>query len=190
MNDLKTLLHLIQSMPQEFWFILIPGGLIVFASWWGTKKHLLCTLEAGRHLKRIKKLQKPDHQVAYLRKVNPFVFEEMILTAIKRQGHQIKRNKRYTGDGGIDGRCFIKGKEYLIQAKRYSNHINAQHVIEFAGICKRHNAKGLFVHTGKTGAKSKDVAHRTNIEMISGERLLNLLLNKPKEHSQNRKNMM
>lgn len=77
------------------------------------------------------------------------------------------RNKRYTGDGGIDGRCNINGSDYLIQSKRYKSHINP-----------------AFVHTGKTGAKSKQIAQDENLEMISGQRLLNLLLNQPKEHSQ------
>ncbi len=182
-NDLKPLLHVAEHLPPESLWVLLVAIVLLFAGWWGKKRHLLCTLEAHQELKRIR--NKPaDHQMTHLRQVNPFVFEEMILTAIKRQGHKIQRNKRYTGDGGIDGRCTINGQDFLIQAKRYKAHINPQHVIEFAGICKRQNKRGLFVHTGKTGAKSKSVAQNTNLEMISGQRLLNLLLNQPKGHTQ------
>ena len=63
------------------------------------------------------------------------IFEEMILTALKKRGHKIIRNKKYTGDGGLDGQITMNGVEYLIQAKRYKNHINAAHVREFALIC-------------------------------------------------------
>lgn len=183
LNDLKQLLQVIEHLPPEVWPVLIVVALLLFTGWWGRQRHLLCTLEAHQELKRLR--GKPaNHQMTHLRQVDPFVFEEMILTAIKRQGHKIQRNKRYTGDGGIDGRSTIKGKDYLVQAKRYKAHINPQHVIEFAGICKRQGKRGLFVHTGKTGAKSKSVAHNTNLEMISGQRLLNLLLNNPKGHSQ------
>ncbi len=99
----------------------------------------------------------------------------MILTALKRKGHKIIRNKRYTGDGGIDGQVFMKGVHYLIQAKRYKGHINPAHVIAFAAICKRRNKRGLFVHTGKTGKKSKQVVSNTKMVMISGTKLLDLL---------------
>lgn len=181
LNDLKPLLQMLEHIPLHVWPLIGLAALLIFACKWGQQRHLLCTLEASQQLKRLK--GKPaDHQMTQLRQINPFVFEEMILTAIKAQGHSITRNKRYTGDGGIDGQCNINGVDYLIQAKRYSNHINPAHVIEFAGICKRRNKKGLFVHTGKTGAKSKQVAKNTKIEMISGQRLLNLLLNQPKEH--------
>jgi restriction system protein len=182
-SDLKPVLQMMGKLPVESWWVLLAVSILLFCGWWGKKRHLLCTLEAHQELKRIR--GKPaDHQITHLRGVDPFVFEEMILTAIKRQGHKIQRNKRYTGDGGIDGRCTINGQDFLVQAKRYKAHINPQHVIEFAAICKRQNKRGLFVHTGKTGAKSKSVAQNTNLEMISGQRLLNLLLNQPKGHEQ------
>lgn len=182
-NDLKPLLQMMEKLPVEVWWVMLAASILLFCGWWGKKRHLLCMLEAYQELKRIRG-KAADHQMTHLRQVDPFVFEEMILTAIKRQGHKIQRNKRYTGDGGVDGRCYINGKDYLIQAKRYKAHINPQHVIEFASICRRHNKRGLFVHTGKTGAKSKQVAQNTNLEMISGQRLLNLLLNQPKGHEQ------
>lgn len=182
-NDLKPLLQVIETLPPEWWWFLLATTILLFAGWWEKKRHLLCTLEAHQELKRIRG-RPADHQITHLRGVDPFVFEEMILTAIKRHGHKIQRNKRYTGDGGIDGRCTINGQDFLVQAKRYKAHINPQHVVEFAAICKRQNKRGLFVHTGKTGAKSKSVAKSTNLEMISGQRLLNLLLNQPKGHEQ------
>lgn len=174
LNNLKRHLILLDDLPVEVWVFIFASVVIVFATWWGKQRHLLCKLEAHQELKKLKG-KTPDYQMTYLRGVNPFVFEEMILTAIKRQGFKIQRNKRYTGDGGIDGRCFINGKEYLIQAKRYKGHINPAHVIEFSAICKRLGKKGLFVHTGKTGAKSKRVAVNTNLEIISGDRLIKLL---------------
>ncbi len=180
LNDLRPLLQMLEHIPLHVWPLIGLALFFIIACKWGQQRHLLCKLESYQQLKRLK--GKPaDHQITHLRQVDPFVFEEMILTAIKKQGHSITRNKRYTGDGGIDGQCTINGVDYLIQAKRYTNHINPAHVIEFAGICKRRNKKGLFVHTGKTGAKSKQIAQNTKIEMISGQRLLNLLLNQPKD---------
>ncbi len=71
----------------------------------------------------------------------------------------------------------IIGKyRYLIQAKRYRGHIALQHVQEFEKLLKRHNCRGLFCHTGKTGAGSKSVSIASErMEIISGQRLIDLL---------------
>jgi restriction system protein len=105
------------------------------------------------------------------------IFLHFHATVNKRQGHKIKRNKRYSHDGGIDGEVIIKNKQYLIQAKRYTNHINPKHVQDFIKICRKRRKKGLFIHTGITGKKSKSLAQNSNIEIINGERLTNMLTN-------------
>lgn len=114
-------------------------------------------------------------QFGFLRYTDPFVFEEMILTAFKHAGFKIKRNKRYTGDGGIDGVIFINGQRILIQAKRYKAHINAAHVTAFQTICKKQGCHGLFIHTGKTGKQSWRNREKV-VDIISGERMLDLLV--------------
>ena len=91
----------------------------------------------------------------YMRGLDPFVFEEMILDTFKERRLKIVRNKRYSGDGGLDGQCFIARKRVLIQAKRYKNHIKPEHVREFIDLCNRRKTAGLFIHCGKTGPSSK-----------------------------------
>ena len=179
LNALKPVLQLAEQTPFEIRVFFVLFGFLLFAIKWGQKRHLLCVLSASQELKRIKRLETPQKQLTALRGVNPFVFEEMILTAIKRRGHKITRNKKYTGDGGIDGRCQIKGVDYLIQAKRYKNHINPAHVQEFAQICRRQGKNGLFIHTGKTGKKSQGIINNNDIELISGDRLLKMLFKSP-----------
>ena len=104
------------------------------------------------------------------------MFEEMILTSLKKKDFIIVRNDGYTGDGGIDGRAYYKDQHYLIQAKRYKGHIKAQDIVAFAKICERRKGKGLFVHTGKTGDTAKEAAKKVDVEIVSGVRLLELLL--------------
>lgn len=121
----------------------------------------------------------PQRQFGYLRSksVDPFVFEEAILTALKRRKVNILRNERYTGDGGVDGKAWVNGKLVLIQAKLYSGHISAQHVKDFVGLCDKQKSFGLFVHTGRTGALSREVVmSNRNIDIVSGKRVLDLLL--------------
>lgn len=126
-------------------------------------------------MKKLNALETPQEKFYYLRGLDAFVFEEMILTSLKRQGYIIVRNDGYTGDGGVDGRAYLNGQHYLIQAKRYSGNIKAKDVEDFAKICKRRKGKGLFIHTGKTGDTAKQAALDLNVEIISGARLLKLL---------------
>jgi restriction system protein len=122
-------------------------------------------------------------QLTYLRKIDPFVFEELILNAYQQKGVKVIRNKRYTGDGGIDGKIIINGKLILIQAKRYKSYIAKHQILEFVDVVKKNNSDGgYFIHTGKTSAnnfnlvKEINTANNLNIKVISGEKLLSLIL--------------
>lgn len=120
----------------------------------------------------------PEYIFGMLRKTNPFVFEELLLQAFAAHGFKVKHNKRYTGDGGIDGVVYdTKGDQYLIQAKRYKNAINPSHVAAFATLVKNQAVRGFFIHTGRTGQKSYANSSQ-QISIISGQRLLNLLQGK------------
>lgn len=117
--------------------------------------------------------------MGYLRKIDPFLFEELILTVIEKDKLKIKRNKRYTGDGGIDGKFYIGRQLYLVQAKRYKNHINLQHVKDFIEVCDKYKAKGVFIHTGKTGGGVKShLLDNPTLKIISGSNLLEFILQK------------
>lgn len=101
----------------------------------------------------------------------------MILLAFKKKGYKIYRNKRYTGDDGIDGKIKKDGESFLIQAKRYSDYINLQHVKDFSSICELQNKKGFFIHTGKTGSEVYKVLEQNkNINIISGKKLYTLFI--------------
>jgi restriction system protein len=114
--------------------------------------------------------------LAYLRKIDPFVFEEVILSAIKIQKLKIKRNSRYTGDGGIDGQFWANRKHYLIQAKRYKGYITKSHVVEFKNLCSKNKTLGVFIHTGKIGKQTK-LEFTNEMKSISDQELVDFLRN-------------
>lgn len=119
--------------------------------------------------------------IAYLRQIDPYVFEEMVLTALERQGGIIERNLRYSGDGGIDGRCRLYGELYLVQAKRYRGSIQTQHLRDLSDAIAREGADGgLFVHTGKTPSAAYHVmALDPRITLVSGQDLVDLVRGVP-----------
>ena len=176
-EDLQSVFALGRFIPPELWISVLAVAFWLFAIRWDKKRHLLCRWAATQQLKRLQRFATQEERITHLRGVNPYVFEEMILSALKQRGYPIKRNKRYSGDGGIDGQAIIGSHCYLIQAKRYANHINPAHVQSFALLCKRRGKRGLFVHTGKTGQKSARIARFSEIEIISGDRLLNMFNN-------------
>jgi restriction system protein len=129
---------------------------------------------AKKALRRVRRIDNTDQQIAYLRKIDPFIFEELVLWVLKDQGHRIKRNKRYTGDGGIDGQVWIKGKRHLVQAKRYSGYIRKSHLTDFDDLCKRRRCKGLFVHTGILGGGSEGNETK-RVTILGGKSFLEVL---------------
>lgn len=112
--------------------------------------------------------------IAYLRRIDPLVFEETVLTAFEAIGYKVVRNRRYTGDGGVDGHVIIDGRRVPIQAKRYAAHIDHEHVRAFSRHAERVGL-GLFIHTGRTGEGAWDARRGTAVQIISGQRLVALI---------------
>lgn len=147
------------------------------------KKHLNNIEYASQVLQQFRSITpivKLPIVIATLRKISPYVFEELVLTCCLEQGWEIQRNFRYTGDGGIDGRVLILGKLYVIQVKRYANHINAEHIKDFLYCIEHERASGgFFVHSGITGRLSKELIRRSDkIILVSGQKLVNFVLGK------------
>jgi restriction system protein len=135
---------------------------------------------AGRVLARLKTLGGDGQRLIYLRKINPYVLEELLLTAFEQQGHEVVRNPSYSGDGGLDGQVVIDGRTWLIQAKRYRRSISPQHVAAFIRLLESRNQPGFFIHTGRTGPKSRELNRDCAlIYIVSGQQLLDLLAGLP-----------
>lgn len=134
-------------------------------------KHSKKIKQADKVLKKIAKFENPGAVIKYLRQIDPYVFEELLLSAFKKQGIKIKRNLRYSGDGGIDGKIFIEGKMHYVQAKRYQSFVSKVHISEFSDLCKRKDVGGFFIHTGKT----PNFNIPNNITLLSGIRLVKLI---------------
>lgn len=132
-------------------------------------------------LKLIKKInqpsfkERPDRLFSYVCKLDPFVFEELLLLSFKYRGIKVIHNKRYTHDLGIDGKVILEGRRYALQAKRYTKHINPEHINRFKqDIISNRCDGGFFIHCGTSG---KGVYQNldSSIHLISGTALHQLL---------------
>ena len=163
------------TLPIILIFLMLCLYYIYFFVRPKSKRHTRNIKHADVVIKKITTFSYEGAKLNYLRKIDPFVFEEIILTGFEKNGYEIKRNKKYTDDGGIDGKIYKDGKLFLIQAKRYSSAINPKHVEEFANVIIQNNAHGgFFVHTGRTGNMSKEHTSDSLI-IISGDSLLKLI---------------
>ncbi|MEN4170682.1 restriction endonuclease [Serratia marcescens] len=140
------------------------------------RRHRRYQATATRVLARLPLLGGDGQRLAYLRKINPYVFEELLLLAFERQGYAVIRNASYSGDGGLDGQVMIKGKTYLIQAKRYGRAITPSHITRFGALLRHHHCQGFFIHTGRTGQLSHALLqNHPHVHLVSGQKLLALL---------------
>ncbi|WP_081850775.1 restriction endonuclease [Kosakonia radicincitans] len=138
---------------------------------------------ASRVLLRLQQLPFDGQRLAYLRKINPYVFEEMILTALEIRGFPVRRNVRYSGDGGIDGQFWVGSQRWIVQAKRFSSAVRPEHIRDFGELARREKCRGLFVHTGRTGQLSvAGFQDYPEIFLVSGSSLLQLLAGENIDH--------
>ncbi|SUI42050.1 restriction endonuclease [Serratia liquefaciens] len=140
------------------------------------RRHRRYRAAAVRVLQRLPQLGGDGQRLAYLRKINPYVFEELLLLAFERQGYAVIRNTSYSGDGGLDGQVIIGDQKYLIQAKRYGRAITPSHIKGFGALLRHHHCQGFFIHTGRTGQLSRALLqNHPNVHLVSGQKLLALL---------------
>lgn len=113
-----------------------------------------------------------------LRRMNPFVFEELILHGFADRGWRVQRNTSYILDGGTDGTFWFEGDRFLVQVKRYRYAIDPAHLEAFIKVVERQQAAGgVFVHTGSTCPHSRElVRQHSRIVLLSGARLVSFLL--------------
>ena len=143
------------------------------------RKHKNKIITADKVILKVKSFEgefRNQRTLSYLRKIDPYVFEELILNCFELKGFKVIRNKSYSGDGGLDGMVIETNKKFLIQAKRYSNSIKTSHIEDFSTLIFNTNADGgYFIHTGKTSVKAYDNYKNSNIKIISGQKLIDFI---------------
>ena len=122
----------------------------------GLPRHVYNVRRSRQVLRAIRSFTEPGvagRCFSYLRQVDPLVFEEVVLSALEDAGAFVLRNRRYTGDGGVDGVVWMATHGWIaVQVKRYSGYINLQHVLKFAQAVRHGKfGGGLLVHTGRSG---------------------------------------
>jgi len=167
--------------------IRLLSRLINMARLAGLPNHRRNVRRSRRVLRAIRRFREPGMAarcLCYLRQVEPMVFEEVVMSALEDAGLLVLRNRSYSGDGGVDGAVWGPKNGWLaVQVKRYSSHIHRGHLLDFRDVIHRRNFDGgLFVHTGRSGAGAYAFLPDSGIILLSGERLITLLLQRKLVH--------
>lgn len=186
-----SILHAIQPLLQPEWEMLALLVLAVLCVGKALdllrgrrpgareRRHAFHQRDARRVRAKLDELESNAQRLAYLRKIHPLTFEELLLDVAEARGCPIERNERYTGDGGVDGRLEWQGQTVLVQAKRYQNHVRAADVAEFVELVRRSGTQGWFIHTGRTGKGAIEAVRGTPVRIVSGDRLLKWVTEDP-----------
>lgn len=152
-----------------------------FIRLYGRPDHQRRVRAARRVLRVLRRIGREGAQArifAYVRQIDALTFEEVVLSALEDAVYLVLRNQRYSGDGGIDGAFWHSSCGWCaIQVKRYRSYIDRKDVIGFSRAIR--DAKfdgGVFVHCGRSGAGVYDVLRESNVVLLSGERLVKLML--------------
>ncbi|PSU19829.1 hypothetical protein CTM97_18605 [Photobacterium phosphoreum] len=137
---------------------------------------------ADKVILRLAEIEYDGQRINYLKKINPYVFEEFVLTMFEVDGYKIKRSESYSGDGGYDGEVFRKpvssNRIFTTRMERIlvqSKHIKRDHVNGFILLCAKEKCPGYFVHCGKTPLELFHHALKHNVRIISGYALLRMI---------------
>ena len=152
--------------------VRVASRVVNGARLWGRRRHGSNVAYSRVVLARLTALPNEGAVINYLRKVDPFVVEEVVLTLLEERGIFVLRNRAYTGDGGVDGSFWWPGRGWhAIQCKRYSSAVKASHAREFCDLVKRQYRGGVFAHTGRTGDMTQEAMAAPSLFVLSGSTL-------------------
>ena len=111
-----------------------------------------------------------------LMRMNPYQFEKVVGDYYRECGYVVHQTKR-TNDGGKDLVMYKGGQTYYVVIKRYAknNSIQRPLIQKLVGACHPAGARGIFVTTSYFSSGAISEARRSNIELIDGKRLMQLL---------------
>ena len=124
----------------------------------------------------------PEHKripriLRTLRDISPYLFEEIIISALQHHDFTVTRYSTYSGPGGLDGTFTCERGRFILHAKCNRGNVSGVHIRRLGQAIKRRRANGgLLIHTGRTPPTAyKLIKPGSPIIILSGERLADLM---------------
>ena len=105
-------------------------------------------------------------------------FEAVVVEGFRRRGYSVQEQARASADGGIDLMLRKAGGKFLVQFKQWKTaKVGAKPIRELLGFIAANDAAGgFFVTSGTYTDEAREVAKRSNIELMDGPALEQLVL--------------
>jgi len=107
-------------------------------------------------------------------------FEQLVGETYYRKGYRVSENALKGADDGIDLWLRKNGYDVLVQCKHWKQNVGVSTVREHLGVVHAYKARhGIIVSSSGFTAAARDFAQQTGIELVSGEKLVQLMCDSP-----------
>lgn len=116
-----------------------------------------------------------------IQNLDPFAFERLCARLLKAAGYEDAEPTRESKDEGIDGIGYLSlgliRFKVAFQSKRFKdgNKVTQEHINAFAGAAKEKVEKTIFITTSDFTSGARKAAERHKMDLINGEKLMELL---------------
>jgi len=117
-----------------------------------------------------------QRDVETIRSLSWLEFEQLVGETYRRHGYNVSENAVKGADDGIDLWLSKDGCDVLVQCKHWKQNVGVSIVREHLGVVSAYKARrGVIVSSGGFTVAARDFAQQTGIELVSGERLWQLV---------------
>jgi restriction system protein len=149
----------------------------VFVLWFLTAAGVLGVIKGLVVQKaRLKRLAETE-EIEHLQQLTWQQFEQLVADAYRARGYKVEE-RGGTADGGID--LLMRsptGERVAVQCKRWKEwQVGAPRIREFAGAMAQERVEqGVFITSGKYTKPAKEAASKTNVQLVDGNSLLEIV---------------
>lgn len=132
-------------------------------------------VELSKHFNFNGKKYRDLSLLAQLKSLEPTEFENVVAEYFEKEGFDVTQTKR-THDGGKDIILKRNKQIYYVECKKYSDDkIGRELIQKLVGACHPYNAQPVFITTSDFNRFAVDEARLSNVILINGERLVELM---------------
>lgn len=104
-------------------------------------------------------------------------FEQLVADVYRRNGYRVVARAKSGADGGVDFRAIRRGKQYIVQCKRWSRRVGVPVVREMAGLlAAERRASGVIIVTNNDFTREAVAfADGKPIELVNGAQLQRMM---------------
>jgi hypothetical protein len=104
-------------------------------------------------------------------------FEQLVADVYRRNGYRVVARGKAGADGGVDFRAIRRGKQYIVQCKRWSKRVGVPVVREMAGLlATERRVSGVIIVTNNDFTREAIAfAEGKSIELVNGAELQRMM---------------